>query len=197
MKATDFKKYTELRAAELAYRRRLRAAIIAGDLSKVDELFQRAPGDMNGVVDCLTNETFDDYTQARLAADIIEMDPAKARHLLLSAWSHCHRTTIWSLGKGSFVRLLARTRQFDEAIPALPGTFTVYRGQGLAEAGSGLSWTLDRAQAQWFVNVYWPARGGIPGGGIVLERVVKRREVLAVVGEDGREGEQEILLRSR
>jgi hypothetical protein len=70
---------------------------------------------------------------------------------------------------------------------------TLWRGEGVANRGAGMSWTFDRDRARFFVERYWPARGRDEGG-IVYQVTVRRQDVLAIVGnEDGRDEREAVL----
>lgn len=72
---------------------------------------------------------------------------------------------------------------------ALPATFEVWRGTNSPEdTGSDLSWTLDRAKAEWFAR-RWSHKGSLR----LLHGEVARRDVVGLVHA---RGEQEIVVAS-
>lgn len=58
---------------------------------------------------------------------------------------------IWSSVTSSDWEWLLEDFELD-ALADLPDVITVYRGVGLENAKRGLSWTTDRAQAEWFAR---------------------------------------------
>lgn len=70
-----------------------------------------------------------------------------------------------------------------QLLNSLPELVTIYRGcvKGLNE--NGLSWTLDKAKAEFFANRF-------SKGGIILEREIPKSEIIAVL--TGR-GESEVI----
>lgn len=136
------------------------------------------------------------YTRACLARDLALRGHPEARRILIGAWSHCHLTTIGSFGGvHECIMVFEQVRRDDPHIPLVDGPLRVWRGQGVANPGTGMSWTSDPAKARWFVEQHWPLRGGV-GGYEIIERVVSSDDILAIVGPDeGRDGEAEVLLR--
>ncbi len=78
---------------------------------------------------------------------------------------------LWSLPLPQ--RELTMTDDERAALAALPDTIPVYRGVRHRKAVKGLSWTTDRAKAQWFAKRFSGGRSRLASG------VVKKSDVLA------------------
>ena len=59
---------------------------------------------------------------------------------------------------------------------ALPDTITVWRGVAHREAIEGMSWTVDKARAEWFAKRFAGGEGRTP---LLVEGTVLKRDVLA------------------
>ena len=183
--------------------RRLKRAALAGDDQTARLLSVLLPGNYRAYRMAGVRLP---YTGALLARDLAERGRgAMARRALVDAWSHCHLTTIRALARQPWDRplkfrhltpavdLFRWLRPFDPHIPDLPEMLTLWRGEGVANRGAGMSWTFDRDRARFFVERYWPARGRDEGG-IVYQVTVRREDVLAIVGnEDGRDEREAVL----
>jgi hypothetical protein len=90
-------------------------------------------------------------------------------HESFSAW---HR--LWSAPMPGRENCMNEDEQ--AALAALPDTITVYRGVGHAAARRGLSWTTDKARAEWFANRFSGHRGRRPH---VYQGTVAKKDVLA------------------
>ena len=203
MNDTPNKSYTvaELKKLALAWRRKLMRLVpkaLAGDEAAIKELDAMLPGDHWACFPPLGQiKGRWPYTRACLGRDLVKTGRvARGREILVSAWSHDHRTAIMSLGGvQELVAVFELVRPADPHIAQLDCPLTVWRGTVGAHLGTGLAWTLDRGKALWFAEDYWPHHG-LKGDPVVVERVIEKDDVLAVVGSDeGRTGEDEILLR--
>ncbi len=98
------RRMAEIEKARLALKRRLVRLVplaLAGDDKAIDDLKVLLP---NNYLTCFPPlpgarrpKRFP-YTVACLGRDLAERGHPKARKLLIFAWSHCHRTSIGSLG---------------------------------------------------------------------------------------------------
>jgi hypothetical protein len=174
---------------------------LAGELDEkqMTSLMLRLPGDAGACGEAQTLLVADEwarrlypYTRACLAVDLIERGHHRAREFLIDAWSHCHVTTIRSLGGvPATVSAFERVRDRDPHIAKLPEKVTLYRGEEKPGRGARLSWTFDAERARWFSTRFWPHHGS-PAA--VVERQIKRADVLAVIGDEEGRGEREVLL---
>jgi hypothetical protein len=191
----------ELRQARRENKRligRLIPQALGGDDEAITRLDLLLPGDRFSCFPPFEapRKTFP-YTRACLGRDLAKIRHPRAREVLVDAWSHCHLTTVGSLGGVlETVAAFAAVRPNDPHIPLLAQRTTVWRGWLSGSPGFGMSWTVDRERARWFAEVYRLRRlKGDVGEPRVSERAVSPDEVLAVVGPDeGRSGEAEIVL---
>lgn len=65
---------------------------------------------------------------------------------------------------------------------ALPDTITVWRGVGHREAIEGMSWTVDKAKAEWFARRFAGGEGHTP---LLVEGAVSKKDVLAYFSNRG------------
>ena len=65
---------------------------------------------------------------------------------------------------------------------ALPDTITVWRGVAHREAIEGMSWTVDKAKAEWFARRFAGGEGRTP---LLVEGTVSKRDVLAYFSNRG------------
>lgn len=69
-----------------------------------------------------------------------------------------------------------------ETFKALPDTITVWRGVAHRESVEGMSWTVDKAKAEWFARRFAGGEGRTP---LLVEGTVSKRDVLAYFSNRG------------
>jgi hypothetical protein len=79
---------------------------------------------------------------------------------------------VWATGRPN--HQAAMTKDERLALAALPDELTIYRGAREDLNEDGLSWTTDRARAEWFAK-----RFNREGDAVVLEARVTKHDVLA------------------
>jgi hypothetical protein len=119
-------------------------------------------------------------------------DPACAASLVSEIWSDSesirHDRAIWIVWKALSNPRLSMSEEEREAFAALPEELCVFRGYSRyrLRTARGLSWTLDRAKAEWFAR-----RFSFRSRGYVATGCVPKSKVLAYF--DGRQ-EREIVV---
>jgi hypothetical protein len=125
----------------------------------------------------------------------IEDDAAYWR-LLADLWTDSERN---SVHKPLWLCLLSSSRTNREALMnederlrlvSLPDSLTVYRGFVGRRFKNGLSWTLDKAKADWFARQFYPH--SIPGAPQVVSGTCAKADVIAYFGS---RKEDEIVIR--